>query len=134
MSGHKFIVKFETIPETLEKPFTDHFPSYDKGLVRTIPGGYVQHPVYAVKGAEALFNLKVRPDDIWLRTFPRSGKIIYLITIKSFIGKWYNFKFNKRNNLDFRNVVANCQQLRFRRRCQSAACIPFSKHRVKFFA
>ena len=76
MSGHKFIVKFETIPETLEKPFTDHFPSYDKGLVRTIPGGYVQHPVYAVKGAEALFNLKVRPDDIWLRTFPRSGRII----------------------------------------------------------
>jgi len=76
MANRKFNVKFETIPETLQKPFTDHFPAYDKGLVRTIPGGYVQHPIYAEKGAEVLFNLTVRPEDVWLRTFPRSGKLM----------------------------------------------------------
>ena len=74
MANRKFNVKFETIPETLQKPFTDHFPAYDKGLVRSIPGGYVQHPIFAKKGAEDLFNLRVRKDDVWLRTFPRSGK------------------------------------------------------------
>ena len=74
MANRKFNVKFEKIPETLQKPFTDHFPAYDKGLIRTIPNGFVTHPVYAEKGAEPLFNLTVRPDDVWLRTFPRSGK------------------------------------------------------------
>ena len=70
----EFQIKFETIPESLQKPFSLHFPSYNNGLVKAVPGGYVSHPNYALNGAERIFNIKLRSDDIWLHTFPRSGK------------------------------------------------------------
>lgn len=68
-------VKFTVIPETLQSPFKDHFPAYYKGLVRGEPGGFVIHPKY-LSNAEKVYNMKVRSDDVWIRTFPRSGKLI----------------------------------------------------------
>ena len=65
-------VKFESIPETLESSYKEHFPVFDKGLVRGEPGGFIFHPHYA-SNAEKIYNMKVRSDDVWIRTFPRSG-------------------------------------------------------------
>ena len=66
-------ITFEVIEETQQKSFTDHFPKYDKGLIKVQPSGYIQHPAFAKYRSEALYCLKPRPDDVWLRTFPRSG-------------------------------------------------------------
>ncbi|RVE42036.1 hypothetical protein evm_013316 [Chilo suppressalis] len=41
-------------------------------FVRCGKPGYVM-PGSFVKCAEAIYNLKVRPDDVWIITFPRSG-------------------------------------------------------------
>lgn len=69
----KFDVKFEVIPETLDSRFQLHFPAYfDKGLVRSDPGGFVFHPNFA-RHAEKIYGMKIRSDDVWIRTFPRSG-------------------------------------------------------------
>ena len=71
-------VKFESIPETLESSYKEHFPVFDKGLVRGEPGGFIFHPHYA-NHAEKIYNMKVRSDDVWIRTFPRSGNIQFFI-------------------------------------------------------
>jgi hypothetical protein len=73
-------IQFEILPGSLERPFIDHFPRYMEGLVRTIPGGYVYHPEYS-RHAEKYYSLKPRKDDVWIRTFPRSGAIIHRIDI-----------------------------------------------------
>ena len=73
-------VKFTVIPETLQSPFKDHFPAYYKGLVRGEPGGFVIHPKY-LSNAEKVYNMKVRSDDVWIRTFPRSGKLTGFVFI-----------------------------------------------------
>jgi hypothetical protein len=71
-------VKFESIPETLESSYKEHFPVFDGGLIRGDPGGFVFHPYYA-NNVEKIYNMEVRSDDVWIRTFPRSGNIQFFI-------------------------------------------------------
>lgn len=74
-------VKFDVIPETLESQFQQHFPAYVKGLVRGEPGGFVFHPNYA-RNADKIYGMNVRNDDVWIRTFPRSGNsFVHSITL-----------------------------------------------------
>jgi len=68
-------IEFEVLPGSLDAPFTDHFPRYGEGLIRTIPGGYVYHPEYS-RHAEKYYALQPKKDDVWIRTFPRSGTTI----------------------------------------------------------
>lgn len=85
--GHQqqeLAVKFDVIPETLEKSFQEHFPAYNTGLVRGEPGGFVFHPNYA-KHAEKIYKMNVRSDDVWIRTFPRSGSIFQLQIFSDFV-------------------------------------------------
>nr|CAH0103320.1 unnamed protein product [Daphnia galeata] len=63
---------FNVIPETLESPFKELFPSYPEGLVQSEPGNFVYHPLYS-KNADEFYNFPKRKDDVWIRTFPRSG-------------------------------------------------------------
>ena len=72
-------VKFNAIPKTKLKSFTKSFPSYDEGLVKSEPGGFVIPPYYC-ENAERIFRIKPRQDDIWLLTFPKSG-FLYLIKL-----------------------------------------------------
>ena len=65
-------IEYEVLPESKEAPFTDHFPRYGEGLIRTIPDAYVYHPEYS-RHAEKYYALAPRKDDVWIRTFPRSG-------------------------------------------------------------
>ncbi|KAI9564852.1 hypothetical protein GHT06_008593 [Daphnia sinensis] len=65
-------VEFKSIPESLEEPFLKEFPEYVEGIVRGDPGGFVLTPHYG-EHAEELYNFHVRPDDIWVLSFPKSG-------------------------------------------------------------
>lgn len=76
---HELKVKFNVIPETLQSPFKEHFPAYNEGLVRGEPGDFVYHPLYGAN-ADKFYNFKIRKDDIWIRTFPRSGIEILIFT------------------------------------------------------
>lgn len=79
MSNKKesFNIQFELIPETIgaECKFQEHFPMFVDGFVRSTPNGYVTWPAYAKSAAE-FYNLKPRPDDVYVMTFPKSGIII----------------------------------------------------------
>jgi hypothetical protein len=67
-------VKFSVIPETQQSPYKELFPAFDgKGLVRAEPGGFVYHQNFA-ENCHKIYNVKVRSDDVWIHTFPRSGK------------------------------------------------------------
>uniref|UniRef100_A0A0P5S7S9 Sulfotransferase sult n=1 Tax=Daphnia magna TaxID=35525 RepID=A0A0P5S7S9_9CRUS len=63
---------FSVIPETLQSPFKELFPSYQGGLVSSEPGNFVYHPLYS-KNAHEFYHFGIRNDDVWIRTFPRSG-------------------------------------------------------------
>lgn len=65
-------VKFSVIPETLQSPFKELFPAYTEGLVKGEPGNFVYHPLYGAN-ADKFYNFPIRKDDVWIRTFPRSG-------------------------------------------------------------
>lgn len=73
---HPLNVKFVPIPETLPEDgqFRQDFPSYTDGLVEASPGGYITTTQVFAENAENIFNLKPRPDDVFVLTFPKSGK------------------------------------------------------------
>ena len=69
---------FEVIPETLTEPFTKIFTNYEEGLVRSQPGGFVFTPLFG-RNAEKIYSLKPRKDDVWLLSFPKCGRLQYII-------------------------------------------------------
>lgn len=71
--GRKILsVKFAPIAGTKDEKFQKDFPCYFDGLVSSLPGRYVTMPEYP-KRAEAVYNLKPRPDDVYILTFPKCG-------------------------------------------------------------
>nr|CAH0101805.1 unnamed protein product [Daphnia galeata] len=59
---------FNVIPETLQSPFKELFPSYPESE----PGNFVYHPLYS-QNADEFYNFTIMKDDVWIRTFPKSG-------------------------------------------------------------
>ncbi len=64
------------------KPF-----SVENPIVRSVPDGVIM-PKKFVPMAEQIFNMEVRPDDIWIITYPKCGTTwtqVYLLysTLKS---------------------------------------------------
>ena len=74
----KFNVEFKVIPETLEKPFTDLFPSFKNGLVRGEPGGYVMPFGFTTEIAKVIYEMQAREDDVWITTFLKSGILKFI--------------------------------------------------------
>ncbi len=74
--GLQLNVKFNVIPKTRSKEFTDLFNGYTTGLVRSEPGNFVMTPLYG-KHADRLYRMEPRADDIWLLTFPKCGKFSF---------------------------------------------------------
>lgn len=72
--------KFEIMPETLGGQFRKDFPPYLDGLVRSEPHHYVTTPEFA-KNAEDIYNLAPRPDDIYVSTFPKCGKMTHVTSV-----------------------------------------------------
>jgi len=64
----------------LVKPFTDLFPTYgDEGWVKVKPSGFVL-PASCGEGIQKVYDMKPRPDDAWIITFPKSGNLNKCIT------------------------------------------------------
>ena len=53
--------------------FLQDFPSYINGLVKCDPGGYVTMSEYP-SGAQKIYNFQPRAGDVFVNTFPKSGK------------------------------------------------------------
>jgi hypothetical protein len=68
-------VEFKSMPESLEESLLYGIKTYGEGLVRGEPGGFVLTPHYG-ENAEELYNFHIRPDDIWVLSFPKSGESI----------------------------------------------------------
>jgi hypothetical protein len=88
MASSNFPYTFTTVPDTLKSPFKEHFPAYTDGLVQSNPGNFVYHPLYGAN-AKKFYDFPIRKDDIWIRTFPRSG--IKNLTIQ-FVKIWREFE------------------------------------------
>lgn len=74
-------VTFRPIEESLdaEEKFRENFPAYVEGLVESVPGGYVTTPMFAARAGE-VHNLKPRPDDVYVVTFPKAGELADLLS------------------------------------------------------
>ena len=71
-------VKFNIIPKTQSKSFTDLFQGYCEGLVKSEPGGTVLPTVYSRdNNAQVVYQFEPRKDDVWVVTFPKCGSSIY---------------------------------------------------------
>ncbi len=66
-------VKFNVIPKTRLKHFSQQFAGYKAGLVKSEPGNFVMAPAYG-NNAEKLYRLQPKKDDVWLLTFPKCGR------------------------------------------------------------
>lgn len=71
-------IKFDLIPESLTSPIIDLFPGQDEGMVRGEPGGFVFTREYG-RRADEIYQFQPREDDVWVCTFSKSGKGVFLI-------------------------------------------------------
>merc|ERR1712137_928910 len=70
--------------KSLSAEFRADFPNYSVGLVRGEPGGFVLTKDYG-DNAEKFMNFPMRPEDVWVVTFPKCGttwtqEMVWMIT------------------------------------------------------
>ena len=75
-------VKFNIIPKTQLKSFTELFQGYSEGLVKSEPGATVLPTAYSRgNNAEVVYQFEPRKEDVWVVTFLKCGNQFY-ITLK----------------------------------------------------
>lgn len=79
--------KLDTIPleihsvdEDLNRQLLEDFTGERTGFLQVGPERYFLPSKYA-KEAHNFYNFKARPDDTWVITFPRSGKVSVSISV-----------------------------------------------------
>lgn len=111
-------VKFTLLPDTKDAQFQKDFPCYVDGLVFSSPGRYVTMPEYPKK-AECVYNLKPRPDDVYVLTFPKCGntcfvslrRLLYDCHLVGLTIKTLKMKMKTRDYLDARTCLAGSQSV-----------------------
>lgn len=72
-------VKFRRVDKSLNGNFKEHFPNCEEhGFVTSEPGGFFLMDKYS-HHAEKIYRFQPRSDDVWVVTFPRCGKIPFLL-------------------------------------------------------
>lgn len=124
-------VKFIPIAETISKDgqFRQDFPSYTDGLVEASPGGYITTTQVFAENAENIYNLKPRPDDVFVLTFPKSGNMKLICIHADLMSPNFYALQLCRDDLDARPGMAADEQLWFRE-IQNPISDPFAISRV----
>nr|CAD7266695.1 unnamed protein product [Timema shepardi] len=68
----EFPLEIRDVDPELNKQLLQDFDGERTGWVQVGPEGYLFPSSYKIHGPR-IYNLKVRPDDTWIVTFPRSG-------------------------------------------------------------
>ncbi|CAB3253111.1 unnamed protein product [Arctia plantaginis] len=85
----KFPHEIKNVTDEEDKLIKKYYKDYIRPFIRVGPAGYISPAGYGEHASE-IYNLEVRPDDIWITPFSRSGttwvqELVWLVT----------------NNLDF---------------------------------
>ncbi|KAG6452148.1 sulfotransferase 1 family member D1 isoform X2 [Manduca sexta] len=83
-----------------DKIVKKYYKDYTRRFLRVGPQGYFSTPGYADHAAD-IYNLEVRPDDVWVTTFSRSGttwlqELVWLVANDLDFEKTTNEPFTKR--------------------------------------
>uniref|UniRef100_A0A2A4K5L1 Sulfotransferase domain-containing protein n=1 Tax=Heliothis virescens TaxID=7102 RepID=A0A2A4K5L1_HELVI len=94
MASLEFPWEIKNVSEDEDKIIKKYYKDYVRPFIRVGPKGYIAPAGYGDHAAE-IYNLEVRPDDIWVTTFSRSGttwlqELVWLVA----------------NNLDFETAKA----------------------------
>ncbi|XP_063893476.1 sulfotransferase 1C3 [Helicoverpa armigera] len=94
MAAQEFPWEIKNVTEDEDKTIKKYYKDYVRPFIRVGPKGYIANAGYGDHAAE-IYNLEVRPDDIWVTTFSRSGttwlqELVWLVA----------------NNLDFETARA----------------------------
>lgn len=65
-------IKYNKVDENFSKKIDKLF-GVENCLIEVNPGNVLLPPKYVEIG-ERIMNLEVRPDDVWLASYPRTGK------------------------------------------------------------
>ena len=76
-SDRSLPIKFVPTFESSDPNFCSDFPNYVLGTIRSEPGNYITSPPYA-KAAESVYHMKLRPDDVFVVSFPKCGEYIII--------------------------------------------------------
>jgi hypothetical protein len=73
-------IKFDKVEENVLKKLDKLF-GVENCLIEVNPGNVLLPPKYAEIG-ERILNLEVRSDDVWLISYPRTGKWIVFLYVR----------------------------------------------------
>lgn len=72
MASLEFPYEIQNVTEEEDKIIKKYYRGYVRPFIRVGPKGYIANAGYEDHASE-IYNLEVRPDDIWVATFSRSG-------------------------------------------------------------
>ena len=79
-------VTFHSVEKSKNGNFQDHFSNYNlHGMSQSEPTYFVLTEEYALH-AEKIFRFQPKRDDVWVLTFPKSGK--FILPFKPISEKW----------------------------------------------
>lgn len=75
-------IKYDNLEDVFAKRLDDLFGLKDC-LIEVNPGKCILPPKYKDLG-ERILNMEVRPDDVWLVSYPRTGKNVFTFLVIRF--------------------------------------------------